>query len=111
MHSTKDSSWGHYVAALGFLTMLFVGMGVNAETSGSAPPSGGPPPSGNSALDTALKSCSESVSEDAMGGPDRAAMDACLKQKGFNPPPHGGKEPSPDGKKGPPPLERPGAGE
>ena len=99
------------IAAFGFVAVLFVGMSAFASTSGSTttsssttnatPPSSGnappPPPStGNAALDAALKVCAASVAKDAHGGPDHAAMDACMKQKGFTPP-QGGPPPGGQG--------------
>jgi hypothetical protein len=58
---------------------------------GGPPPmdGGGPPPMGrNPAADAAMKACAGTVAKDAEGHPDHAAMKACMKAKGFNPPEH-----------------------
>jgi len=89
---------------------------VPAATTGAPlpPPGGGAPPSTrNSALDAAMSACAASVAKDTHGGPDRTAMDACLKQKGFTLPQQGAGGPPPQGAPGaggPPPQGSSGGG-
>jgi hypothetical protein len=45
-----------------------------------------PPTGKNTALDQALKECSESVGTDGNGRPDMTAMDKCMSEKGFTKP-------------------------
>ena len=53
----------------------------SAGAADSAPTA--PSANGKAVFDAALSSCSSSVVKDSRGGPDRAAMDACMKAKGF----------------------------
>lgn len=106
-------------SALCFAAVLMIGFNAHATTStntttttaAKAPKA--PPSSGNAAVDAAMKSCAESVAKDERGGPDRAAMDACLKEKGVEPPKNGTGGPPPKGEKPagnppPPPQGDPG---
>ncbi len=61
----------------------------------------GAPPGGGGAVDAALKTCASSVARDSRGGPDQAAMTACMMKAGFTKPEGGDKH------RGPPPGDLP----
>ncbi len=52
------------------------------------------------AFEAALKACMDEAGQDAQGRPDRDAVDACMKKKGFEKP-----EGGPGGQGGPPPRD------
>ncbi|MDR3409838.1 MAG: hypothetical protein P4L87_02670 [Formivibrio sp.] len=52
-----------------------------AATNASSPPSGG-----NAAFEAAMAACSAATAKDSRGGPDMAALDACMQTKGFTRP-------------------------
>jgi len=55
----------------------------------------------NPRVDVALHACAANVPKDQWGGPDRRAMEACMREKGFTPPPHHGQGGEQGGTQGP----------
>ena len=107
------------LAAMSFALVLMIGTATFAQSSTTtAPPTITPPPQGSSmsgpadgarhhgdpAMHAAWEACKATVAKDAQGHPDHEAMKACLKSKGFTPPPHnaGGPPPGGMGAGGPP---------
>jgi hypothetical protein len=62
-----------------------------ASASNEGAPSGG----GGGAVDAALKTCASSAAKDSRGGPDQAAMTACMTKAGFTKPDGGGQHRGP----------------
>lgn len=102
MHFTKP----HMIAAA--IAVGFLALGAIAADSSSQ--ESRPGPGKNPAIDAAIKECMSSTAKDSNGRPDRTAVDACMKSKGFTPPPHHGRggrgQPPADGQ-GQPPAEPP----
>lgn len=84
------------IAAYALTLLLAMGPTAYADDTASVPP---PPPNMSPELKAALSSCASSVAKDENGRPQRKAMDACMKAKGFAPPQHG---PGGDGQRPPP---------
>ena len=77
------------VATACFTITLFVGINTFAATS---PPSSAvsglssQPQAGGLSLEVSVKDCMASVAKDPTGHADRAALDDCMRDKGFTPP-------------------------
>jgi len=80
------------------LASLVIACSSAAWAAGPVPGEGAPP---GGAMDAALKNCASSVAKDSRGGPDQAAMTACMTKAGFTKPEGGGKH------RGPPPGDLP----
>lgn len=87
------------IAASAFTLLLAMGPTAYADDTTPRPP---PPPNMSPELKAALSSCASSVAKDEHGRPERKAMDACMKEKGFTPPKGG---PGGDRHRPPPPPQ------
>ncbi len=104
MSSSEISCANAYVKAVAVLCFAATVMIASSSHAATTKEATAQAQAKNAALDAALMECVKTIPRDIRGGPDRAAMDECMKKKGFSPP-----SGPPGGAKGAPPTSGNGA--